>query len=397
MIWRRRGRRVRRLFAGTVAFAAAGVLVGLVIGLGPRPGPGMGSVATKPSGSVTDTPVVTATPPFSWTPYPGKPPASPYLPPTSAQVVSTVTAPPPLIVTYDNSQVMTVTSPVRYLARNYRGDVVGSITIDQAAQAAGVVVSPDGSKLLIGDLVFSIYGHELANLYSPAYADALIQPIWADDSDHLCGIASGNATGEVRGALLEFSASGGVRTVSALGPLSGTGGGWSVLACSPESNRAIVWQEDASQSEILVMRLSSGRLLASYPDSAPSYGPGAASHDGGLVAMNGAQGITILNTVTGRRMATVARWGNTMGYSSIAEALAFSWDGTRLVIESDIAQGGPSWIVAWSANANLVTSQSMSLADVVPLASGNMMFFQDPVPPYTAQVLENDGKLSEVP
>ncbi|MHB8332133.1 MAG: hypothetical protein ACYDEA_08050 [Candidatus Dormibacteria bacterium] len=292
---------------------------------------------------------------------------------------------------------MTVSSPVRYIARNYRGQVVGSITINQAAQAAGVLVSPDGSKLLIGDLVFNTYGHELADLYSARYPDALVQPIWADDSDHLCGIASGNSTGEVRGALLEFSASGGFRTVAQLGTLSGTGGGWSVLACSPKSDRAIVWQEDGSHSEILVTRLSTGQLLARYTGAAPGYGPGAATHDGSLVAINGAQGVTILNTVTGMQVATVTRWGNMMGYPSIAEALAFSWDGSRLFLQSDIAQGGPRWIVAWSTNTNLMTTQSMSLANVVPLTRGATMFIQDPTSPYTAYLLESNGSLSQVP
>ncbi len=399
MTWLRGVTRVRPAFMGTAVFAAVAVLVWLAIGLGPGghgSGPDPGSVALHPTTTATRTPAATATPTFTWTPYPGKPQAPPYVPPATAQVVSTVKAPPPLIVTYDTSQKMTTTSAVRYIARNYRGQIVGSITIDQAAQAAGVLVSPDGSKLLIGDLVFNIHGHELANLYSPMYADALIQPIWADDSDHLCGIASGNSTGKVHGALLEFSAHGGFRTVAQLGPLNGAGGGWSVLACSAMSDRAVISQVDGSQSEILVLRLSTGQRLATYDGGASIYGPGVASHDGGLVAINGARGITILNTVTGRRMGTVTRWGDSMGYPSIAEALVFSWDGSRLLIESEIAQGGPRWIVSWSTNANLMTPQDMSLADAVPLISGATMFVQDPAPPYTSYFLGSSGTLTQV-
>ncbi|MHB1940716.1 MAG: WD40 repeat domain-containing protein [Candidatus Dormibacteria bacterium] len=385
------------MVVGTTVFSAVSVSVWLVIGLGHTTGRVKESVAERPSSTVANTPVAAPTPAFAWTPYPGKPSASPYVPPATAQVESTVKAPPPLIVTYDMSEKITATSPARYIARNYQGQVVGSITIDQAAQAAGVLVSPDGSKLLIGDLVFSIYGHELADLYSATYPNALVQPIWADDSNHLCGIASGNSTGQVRGALLEFSAAGGMRIIAQLGPLSGTGGGWSVLACSPTADRAVVWQQQGSHSEILVMRLSTGQLLATYDGGASGDGPGAASHNGSFVAINGSDGVTILNTVTGRQVATVSRWGNTMGYPAIGQALAFSWDGSRLLLQSDIAQGGPYWIVAWSTNTNLVTSQSMSLANVMPLIRGATMFIQDPTSPYTAYLLENNGGVSQVP
>ena len=341
--------------------------------------------------------VVTPTPAFSQTPYPGKPEASPYVPPARAQVVSTVDAPLPLIVTKDPSQQLSGNSPVRYIARNYQGQVVGSITIDQAAAAAGVLVSPDGSKLLIGDLVFNVYGHELANLYNPTYPEALVQPIWADDSDHLCSAASGNSTGQVRGALIEFSASGGYRKVAGLGPIEGTSGGWSVLACSPSSDRAVVWQTGGGPNEILVLRLSTGQVLASYYGGAPGFGPGAASHDGSLVAVNGAAGITILNTVTGRQVGTVTRWGTAMGSPSIAEALAFSWDGSRMLVQSDIAQGGQRWIVSWSTNTTLVSPQDDALVGAVPLASGAVMFLQDPIPPYAAYLLEGTGTLVPVP
>lgn len=380
----------RRMVGVAVSLATAVMVAGIVsasfainhhvVGGGNR---NQGPLETRPS------------PTYSWTPYPGKPSSVPYVPPATAQVVSTVTASPPLVVTYDNSQRLTTTSAVRYIARNYAGKTVGTISIDQAAQAAGVLVSPDGSKLLIGDLVFDIHGHELANLYSTTYADALVQPVWADDSDHLCGVASGNSTGELRGVLLEFSASGGVRTVAQLGPSSATSGGWSVLACSPASDRVVIAQEEGAQSEVLVLRLSTGQVLASYPGPAPGFGV-VANHDGSLLAIDGAQGITIRNTNTGRRMATLVRRADVNGSSVIAESLLFSWDGSRLLIESDIAQGGPRWIVAWSTNTNLATTQSMSLADVVPLLGGATMFIQDPSAPYTAYFLQANGTLIKV-
>ena len=374
-------------------FVVIAAAFGLVIGLGRgRPAPGQ-PPAAQVSSTATQTAAATATP------YPGKPIAPPYTPPPTAQVTSTVTAPGPLIVTYDPSQQMTLTSPVRYVARNYQGQLVGTLTVDQAAEANGVLPSPDGSKLLVGSrLVFDVYGHQLSDLYTAADASALVQPIWADNSEHLCGITYNNDAEVVTGALLEFSASGGYRTVADLGPLAGSDSAWLALACSPSSDRAIVWQSNDSQSEYLVIRLSTGQVVATYPGSTSDQGPGAASHDGSLVAIDGTDGITILDTVTGQELGSVVRWGESEGYQLIGEALAFSWDGSRLLVESDIAQGGPRWIVAWADDTDLVTDQTLiSLGDVIPLTSGATMFIQETGSPYGAYFLENDGTLQTLP
>jgi hypothetical protein len=293
---------------------------------------------------------------------------------------------------------MTLTSPVRYVARNYQGQLVGTLTVDQAAEANGVLPSPDGSKLLVGGrLAFDVYGHLLSDLYTAADASALVQPIWADDSEHLCGITYKDDAGVVTGALLEFSASGGYRTVADLGPFAGSDSAWLALACSPSSDRAIVWQSNDSQAEYLVIRLSTGQVVAVYPGSTSDQGPGAASHGGSLLAIDGAEGITILDTVTGKELGSVVRWGETDGYQLIGDALAFSWDGSRLLVESDIAQGGPRWIVAWADDTDLVTDQNqtlISLGDVIPLTSGPTMFIQESGGAY---FLENDGTLQTLP
>jgi hypothetical protein len=314
-------------------------------------------------------------------------------------VISTITAPAPLIVVQDPSQQPTGSSPVRYVARNYQGQVVGTLTIAPELQAEGVMVSPDGSKLLIGTLVFDVYGHQLADLYSAADASALTQPMWGDDSEHICGISWSNNAGVVTGTLLEFSISGGAQTVAELGPLTGSQSGWSVLACSPTADRVVVWQNNGSQAELLVIQLSSGQVVATYPGSASEYGSGAASHDGSLVAIDGSSGITILNTVTGEQVGTVVQLGNVGVSPFIGDALAFSWDGTRVLVQSAIAQGGPRWIVAWATNTDLVNSQTsgVGLTDVTPLTSGATMFIQDTGSPYTSYLLEDNGTLQALP
>jgi hypothetical protein len=102
--------------------------------------------------------------------------------------------------------------------------------------------------------------------------------------------------------------------------------------------------------------------------------------------------------VTGQDLASVVRWGEVNGYQGIGEALAFSWDGSRLLVESNIAQGGPRWIVAWANDTDLVTNQTLiSLGDVIPLISGATMFIQETGSPYGAYFLQNDGTLQTLP
>jgi hypothetical protein len=378
-------RRLISVLAGAVVFVAIAAPLGLVIGLGHHEG----GPSRHPAAQVSAAP--------SATPSPVKPSSPPSTPPPTTPVSSTNTAPAPLIVARDPSQQLTASSPMRYIARNYQGQVVGTLTIDQAAAAEdGVLFSPDGSKFLIGGgIVFDVYGHQLADLYSAANASALGQPMWGDDSEHICGIAS-DGTGT--GSLLEFSLSGTARTVAELGPLTGSQASWSVLACSPDADRAIVSQS-GSQSEFLVIRLSSGQVVATYPGPASENGAGAASHDGSLVAIDGPSGITILNTVTGEQVANVVRWGNQVDGPVIASALAFSWDGTRLLVQSDIAQGGPSWIVEWATNTDLVNDQTSSVGfgEVAPLTSGATMFIQATYSPYGAYLLETNGTLQALP
>jgi hypothetical protein len=86
-----------------------------------------------------------------------------------------------------------------------------------------------------------------------------------------------------------------------------------------------------------------------------------------------------------------------MGSPSIAEALAFSWDGSRLLIQSDIAQGGQRWIVSWNTDTTLVSPQDDAVVGAVPLASGSLMFLQEATPPYAAYLLEGTGNLAPVP
>jgi hypothetical protein len=391
----RHARRWASALAGAVVFAVITASFGLVVGLGRREA----APSRHPTAHVNAQPGQTASATPTASPYPGKPIAPPYTPPPTAQVTSTVTAPAPLIITSDPSQQMTLTSPVRFLARDYQGQLVGTITVDQAAEANGVLASPDGSKLLVGSrLVFDVYGHQLSDLYTAADASALVQPIWADDSEHLCGITYDSDAEVATGALLEFSASGGYRTVADLGPLAGSENGWLVLACSPSSDRAIVWQSEGSETEYLVIRLSTGQVVATYPGSTSDQGPGAASHDGSLLAIDGADGISILDTATGQDLATVVRWGESEGYQLIGDALAFSWDGSRLLVQSDIAQGGPRWIVDWADGRDLVTTQTvMSLGDVIPLTSGATIFIQETGSPYGAFFLANDGTLQTLP
>ena len=155
--------------------------------------------------------------------------SSSWTPPATAQVSSTITAPAPLVVTWDPSSEIG-SAPSRYIARDYRGgvvgtltlDVVGTLTLDQYSQAAGVSIAPDGSKLLIGGrLLYDVYGHQLADIYS----DDLPQPIWSDNSSHLCGFTRTANNASSTGVLVEVSTVGAPLTDLVAGLIAARGAG----------------------------------------------------------------------------------------------------------------------------------------------------------------------------
>jgi hypothetical protein len=374
---------LRTTLGGALAALAVVVLIGGSFGIGLA----LRSHIAAPAAPGKHTPQIS--PPTS----PTKPPATQLNPPPAAEVSSTITAPAPLLVTWDPTSEMG-SAPSRYIARDYQGHTVGTLTLDQTSQAWGVSIAPDGSKLLIaGRLIYDIYGHRLADIYSAG----LTNPIWADDSNHLCGVSGGTGASGT-GAVLEVSAGGVVHEVAHLGP-----GAWFVLACSPGADRAVVSNSTGpitEMTQVVVLRLSTGQVLASYPGWSGSVA--VATHDGRLVAVDDANGISIRDLATGRQLAWIVRWGSQAGFPVIGVAVDFSWDGTRLLVDAGGAGGAthPRYIVAWATNTNVVTNAtagSTQLEVVVPLTRGSTFLVEEPVSPYRAYFLESDGILHRLP
>lgn len=309
------------------------------------------------------------------------------------EIVSTIRAGPPLIVSYASPS-----SPALG-AWDAAGHRVGAIETSSATTDNGCVIAPDGSKIFTGDgKIFDIAGNQLADVSSlnvggPAAAGCrqpgvdgayfLGGPIWADDSRHICGFMGSSQNPGQGTALLEIATDGTSREVADI-----LGGG-QLVACSPTADRAVVVQSSGNSlasyhSTILAIRLSTGavetrRSVAGSPDTA--------THDGRLVALSGSTGITVYDLATGRRVAHVVRHGDegtSYGVPDLAHADIFSWDGSRLLVVADAANGAfhPAWIVSLPSDTNvLVDAASLGSpwlnfvdGDVVPLLTGAEFF-----------------------
>jgi hypothetical protein len=150
----------------------------------------------------------------------------------------------------------------------------------------------------------------------------------------------------------------------------------------------------------VVLSLSTGDAIATYPGW--SAIGAVATHDGGLLAVDEASGISIRDMATGRQIAWIVRWGSQAGYPLIGAAVVFSWDGTRLLIDGGGAGGAthPRWVVAWAKNTNVMTNataETTELELVVPLTSGPTFLVEEPQSPYLVYLLEGDGVLHLLP
>jgi len=125
----------------------------------------------------------------------------------------------------------------------------------------GYVVAPDGSKVLDGNEIISVDGSTIGHI---AWAFAI--PMWADDSDHLCG-ATYAPGGQAQ--LVIFNVSGASRTVAQLGP-SRPNIAWDVIACSPRADRAVAVSQGAGTVTVVIVRLSTGARVATHAIADPS-------------------------------------------------------------------------------------------------------------------------------
>jgi hypothetical protein len=303
-------------------------------------------------------------------------------------VVSTVTARPPLVLYYAPPSSGDV---IQLYARTYAGKLAGTLVIPYFDM--GYDVAPDGSKVLDGNEIISVNGSTIGHITWP-YPTL---PVWADDSAHLCGVTY-QPGGQAKLVIIDMS--GASRTVATIGPIGVNS--WSVIACSPGADRAVIAGGGSTDQSIVTLRLSTGARISthSFPTS-PNWGA-IASHDGRIIAVNEASGIEIRDDANWALRARVVRWGSQAGYPLIGATIEISWDGSRILVDGGGASGAfhPMWLVDWSTNRNVLTSASSptvfegTVGAIVPLIQGSS--FLIPSGDGKTYLLRNDGKLVEI-
>jgi hypothetical protein len=341
-------------------------------------------------------------------------PAGPTAPVASTQTASPQVTASPTTVPVLNSTVSTAgplalfwtssgaDGSVTLTARTYSGAPVGVLVLPPSS--SGFEIAPNGTRVLNGDQIITVSGAVLGTVPEQLFQPAL-PPIWADDSAHLCEVSpsSGAPATEI---FAEFDDTGDARIVATLGPVAGATGSWGVVACSPSANRAVVLQDDGQTSTVIVLQLSTGRVLARH-----AAGPVAAiaSHGGSIVALNGPSGVTIRNSITWAVLGRVVRWGSQAGYPLIGTAIGISWDGSRIIVDGGGAGGGshPEWMVDWATDRTLLTNTGterpgvgfVNFDDAIELTTGTG-FFLPPgcvsADPGGAYILQTDGDLERL-
>ncbi len=133
-----------------------------------------------------------------------------------------------------------------------------------------------------------------------------------------------------------------VATVGVFGAAQMQGGGPTVIACSPASDRAVVYQAPPGGVGVVrfwVIQLSTGRKL--WTGGGGGYI--AASHDGRYIALADGSGQTVMYGPDG---AALKRFEG--------EVFGFSWDGT-LVVAAQIGGAQSPSIVNWSDGQTIWT------------------------------------------
>jgi hypothetical protein len=309
--------------------------------------------------SVVVTGILVALRPNPAAPRPAAPSALVALPPVALPPVTSLSTPVPVITSTVSGAgplalFWTSSAPdgsVTLTARTYAGNPAGTLVLPSSP--SGFEIAPNGMKVLNGNQIVAVSGAVLGSV-PEQFFQATLPPMWADDSTHLCEVST-PTNGAATGTLIEFDDTGHARIVATLGSIASTNGGWGVLACSPNANRAVVLKDDGQTATLIVLQLSTGRVLAEH-----SAGDVAAiaSHDGSIVALDEPSGITIRNSMTWAILGRVVRWGSQAGYPLIGAVVGISWDGSRIIVDGGGAGGGehPEWMVDWETDRTLLTN-----------------------------------------
>jgi hypothetical protein len=196
----------------------------------------------------------------------------------------------------------------------------------------GGIGNPQGSLYSTSADIRNRAGNVLAT-----YSGKDLTVFWADDGIHYCALVR-TASRDVSssGQLIVAEPSGPPLNIARVGtfpPAQSNGGGPNIVACSPGSDRAVVYQsggQGVGVTQLWVIQLSTGRVLW-------TGGTGSwitASHDGGFIALAGSAGDS---TIFGESGAVQVHLASTV--------LGFSWDDTLAVVANSFSST-PS-VIKW--------------------------------------------------
>jgi len=205
-------------------------------------------------------------------------------------------------------------------AVDWSGRRVGHLSVVAGSDPVSVDQSPDGQMLVVGSDVFTAQGSWLGR--NDAYSSPFV---WADDGRSICYNATPPAQSGPASSLVVYSPDRGARIVTQLQEAG-------VIACSISQDRAIVVTDfgiNGNTSSVSVYRLSTGARIARHDycttDCSAANTPRVyqASRDAATV-IEESGGLTLRNLVT----------GTVTPLHSNGRVVNFSWDGTRVVVET---------------------------------------------------------------
>jgi hypothetical protein len=294
-------------------------------------------------------------------------------------VVSPIHVPPsgqPLLWFRDSS----VQGSFVLRAVNWAGMVEGSLSV--SCSVCGVLASPNGQRLLIGDQTAPGRGPDHDRVFNAAGRQLSVVDgfgaQWSDDGARLCALrAPANLDPSLQGASTAYLwltnvATGTARSIASVTTDAGVGqGSWTLLSCSIGADRAVIAFAADGVKALRIVQLSTGRTV--YSGDGPTVNRAClcpissvvVSGDGRTAVEDEAAdgNVLAIDVMTGRDIPMAGSW------SGRGPVLDLSWNGHLAVTPLGVYTF-PSGAALWQAPlpAYLVPSGSQPHGDELLLA-----------------------------
>jgi hypothetical protein len=184
-------------------------------------------------------------------------------------------------------------NPAWLIGFDWSGKPRGTVKLDPAIGTVGM--APDGQSFAVGFGAKGGTGEILDRLGQPVQGvggaiPGSNLPIWADDNQHTCGV-SVDSQG-LNAALVTLAPGQPVKTVVALPSGQAGPGAYRIASCSFRNDEALVVRSSQSPSELLAVRLSTGKITSLDTYATPGLlSDLVASADSTLIAENSGKSI----------------------------------------------------------------------------------------------------------